>query len=260
MTGRVLITGAASGLGAALAAQCSAAGSVCALDLSPLPAPVTGQAWIAHDMADPDPAAWARLAERLAQQGPFDLVILSAGISATGQFEDIALPTHRSVIDVNLLGPIRLTQMLVAGGLLSPGARLVLVASLSCFTGYPGAASYAASKDGLASFARALRKPLRRAGTYVQLVCPGPMDTPHAARHAPEGARADRRLPPDIVARKILAAPPRKFLIVPGAGATLAASLGRAFPQTMTRIMGRILFRKLKGKNGLSEPGTSGRA
>lgn len=251
MTGRVLITGAASGLGAALAAQCSASGSVCALDLSPLPAPVTRQEWIVHDMADPDPAIWAQLGKRLAQQGPFDLVILNAGISATGRFEGIALPTHQAVIHVNLLGPMRLTQMLVADGLLAPGARLIFVASLSCFTGYPGAASYGASKDGLASFARALRKPLRRAGLHVQLVCPGPMDTPHAAQHAPEGARADRRLPPEIVAHKILAAPSRKFLIVPGTGAAFAAALGRAFPQTMTRIMGKILFRKLQGKNGM---------
>ena len=238
---KVLITGGASGLGAALATACTARGdAVHILDI----APGDGPTWHQHDMASVAPAAWARLADWLGVQGPFDMVILSAGISATGRFERISLPDHQKVIAVNLAGPMRLVHLLDTGAHLRAGARLVFVASLSCFTGYPGAASYAASKDGLAGFARSLRKPMRKRGVTVQLVCPGPMDTPHATRYAPEGSSAKGRMSPDRAARAILGS--RRFTIIPGAGPKLAAMIGRRAPQTMTRLMGQVLFSKLK--------------
>lgn len=248
--GRVLITGGSSGLGKALVDLCVERGlaPVCVLDIAPAPDAGDGKLdWVFHDMADQEAAPWAALSETLQKKGPFDLVILNAGINATGRFEGIPLATHLSVARVNLLGPLRLVHMLLHAGLLAPGGRLVLISSLSVFTGYPGAASYAASKDGLASLARALRKPLRKSGNIsVQLVCPGPMDTPHAARHAPEGARADRRIDPARVARQILALPHGRFVLLPGPGAKLAAVAGALFPQMMTRIMGKVLFARLK--------------
>ena len=240
---KVLIIGGASGLGAALVADCTMRGDdVHVIDIA---APV-GANWHRHDMSSADPAAWDATGDWLATHGPFDLVVLSAGISATGEFEAIPLPDHQRVASTNLTGPIRLTHLLVAGGFLRPGGRLVFVASLSCFTGYPGAASYAASKDGLAGFARALRPTMRKHGIAIQLACPGPMDTPHAARYAPKGASAKGRMAPEQVARAILAAPARRFAIIPGAGPKLAAVLGHIAPQTMTRLMGRILFSKLR--------------
>ncbi|WP_296643549.1 SDR family NAD(P)-dependent oxidoreductase [Roseinatronobacter sp.] len=236
---KVLVTGGASGLGAALVAACRARGDeVCAIDLDP-----AERSW-AHDLGNTDPAAWAALADWLATQGPFDLVILSAGISATGRFETIPLAQHQNVTAVNLAGPIRLVHLLESGHLLRAGGRLIFIASLSCFTGYPGAASYAASKDGLAGFARSLRRPMRKRGITVQLACPGPMDTPHATRYAPDGASTKGRLAPDRAAQAILNA--RSFTIIPGAGPKLAAFLGRLAPQTLTRLMGRVLFSKLK--------------
>ncbi len=242
---KVLVTGGASGLGAALVVACRQRGDrVSVIDLAP--APEADLAWFQHDMGSPDPQDWAQLDTWLAARGPFDLVVQSAGISATGPFESIAPERHLGVIGVNLAGPIQLALILHQGGLMAQGGRLVFVASLSCFTGYPGAASYAASKDGLATFARSLRKPLRKQEIFVQLVCPGPMDTPHATRYAPEGSSGKGRIAPETVARAILRAAPRQFGIVPGAGPKLTATLGRAFPQTMTRIMGRVLFDKLR--------------
>lgn len=240
---KVLITGGASGLGAALVAACTARGdSVHVLDIMPPDCPD----WHKHDMASDTPESWAALGTWLQAQGPFERVILSAGISATGRFERIALDSHHQVTAVNLTGPIRLVHMLLADGLIAPGGRLVLVASLSCHTGYPGAASYAASKDGMAGFARSLRAPLRKAGIAVQLVCPGPMDTPHATRYAPEGASAKGRMAPERAARAILDAPARRATIIPGGGPKLAALAGRIAPQAMTRLMGRVLFSRLK--------------
>lgn len=245
---RVLLTGGASGLGAALLGACQARGDqVTVIDA----APRTGMAarstsWLRHDLGTADPVAWANLETAMLAHGRFDLVVLNAGISATGRFEQIELADHLQVSRINLHAPLRQSMLLRRHGALAPGARLVLVASLSCFTGYPGAASYAASKDGLAAFARSLRRPLQREGIAVQLLCPGPMDTPHAARHAPAGTSAGRRLSPERVAQQVLTASPRRFLLLPGVGAHLGAMLGRMAPQAMTRIMGRVLFSRLK--------------
>jgi short-subunit dehydrogenase len=243
---RVLLTGAASGLGAALLRACMAReDQVCALDRAPCPDGVRVD-WVQTDLGAV--TDWAALGAELAEKGPFDLVILNAGISATGPFETITLDRHRAVSRVNLHAPLQITAQLVQAGSLAQGGRLVLVASLSCFTGYPGAASYAASKDGLAAFAASICKPVWRDHRIaVQLVCPGPMDTPHATEHAPEGADASRRMSPAKVAQAILTAPARRKVILPGMGAKLAAAAGRIAPQTLTRIMGRVLFAKLKG-------------
>lgn len=130
-------------------------------------------------------------------QGPFDLVILSAGISATGRFETISLDRHQYVTAVDLAG-----------------------------------------------FARSLRRPMRKREIAVQIGCPGPMDTPHATRDAPEGASAKGRLAPVRAAEAILNA--RSSSIIPGTGPKLLAVLGRLAPQTLTRLIGRVLFAKLK--------------
>jgi len=244
----ILLTGAASGLGAALLHACVARGdrvSVIDLDARPagLPPTVT---WLRHDLSATDPATWGQIALELVQHGPYDLAVLSAGISATGRFETISPDAHQQVSRVNLHAPMQLSLLLHQQGGFTEAARLVFVASLSCFTGYPGAASYGASKDGLAAFARSLRKPMNRAGVAVHLLCPGPMDTPHATKYAPKGARADRRIAPELVAQIVLDAPRGRFVLLPGNAAKLAALLGRIAPALMTRIMGRVLFAKLK--------------
>lgn len=122
--GRVLITGGSSGLGKALVDLCVERGlaPVCVLDIAPAPDAGDGKLdWVFHDMADQEAAPWAALSETLQKKGPFDLVILNAGINATGRFEGIPLATHLSVARVNLLGPLRLVHMLLHAGLLAPG-------------------------------------------------------------------------------------------------------------------------------------------
>ena len=62
------------------------------------------------------------------------------------------------------------------------GGTVIFVSSLSHRTGYPGAASYAASKGAIAVYAGSIRKPFRRAlGVHVACAFPGPMKTEHAA-------------------------------------------------------------------------------
>jgi len=243
---RVLISGGASGLGAALVARTLARGdAVTVIDRAPVPAGNRTQ-WIEADLgAD---GFLARVAPELS--GPFDLVVHAAGISATGRFEAIAETDAAAVIAVNLTAPAILTAHLLERDLIAPGGRLVFVGSLSSFTGYPGAAVYAGTKDGLLSLARSLRRPLWRAGRIrVQLVAPGPMDTPHAARHAPPGASGKRRIAPDRVAARVLAGG-GGLVVVPGAGARALAGLGRIAPSFATGLMRRAIYAKYPERVG----------
>jgi NAD(P)-dependent dehydrogenase (short-subunit alcohol dehydrogenase family) len=245
---RALVTGAASGLGRALATALAArGGTVCALDrdapgLATLP---LSTEQIAADLAD-RPGRPA-LAARLAAVGPFDAVLHVAGISATGRFEAIDPAAHAAVIEVNLTAPIVLTDTLIARGALAPGASLVFVASLSHRTGYPGAAVYAASKDGLVAYAEALAASPEARGLHVLTVLPGPLDTPHAARHAPPGASRRGRMDPDRAARAILARLGTRGTLTPGLGPAALGLLGRLAPGLATELMRRALYRPLAG-------------
>ncbi|MEX0957570.1 MAG: SDR family NAD(P)-dependent oxidoreductase [Rhizobiaceae bacterium] len=240
---KALITGGSQGLGAALVRCLIARGAqVCIVDRVP-PTAQAGVAFVRCDLSDMD--AIAGLALALPRAGPFDLVVMSAGISAVGAFETLPADTIEEVLDVNCLAPILLSRELLASGLIARGGRLVFVSSLSHFTGYPGASVYAASKDALVAFARSVRRPLRVGhGIIVQVVTPGPMRTAHAVHYAPPGSTGKGRADPDHVARVILRAR-RRLLIVPGLSARLMAILGRIFPGIATRAMRRIIFERL---------------
>lgn len=238
---RVLITGGASGLGAALVSACATRGDLlCVIDRAGPPEGYAG-AWLTTDLAETGFSA--RIAEDLAAAGPFDLVVAAAGISAAGAFEDIPPDVQRRVIAVNLAAPVELVAHLMRTGGLARGGRLVLVASLSHYTGYPGAAVYAGTKDGLITLARSLRGPLwRQCRVRVHALAPGPIDTPHAARYAPDDATGKGRMPAADLARRVLALRGGSVVRVPGAGPRVLAALARLAPGLAMRMMRRRLY------------------
>ncbi|WP_425419486.1 SDR family NAD(P)-dependent oxidoreductase [Oricola indica] len=244
-TGKALVTGGNAGLGRAFcAALCDEGYAVTTLDQT---APDGFVPWT-HRMCDlSDHAKLDAAIVNLAAVGPFDIVVLNAGISATGRFQAIPLDAHLKLLSVNTEAPLVLCAGLAARGALAPGGRVIFVSSLSHWTGYPGAASYAASKDAIAAYAKSIRKPFRKAfGVRVSCAFPGPLRTRHAARHAPKGASAAHRMEPDLAAGLILKSAKRGFAtILPGNRAKMAALAGWLLPRAVTRFMGRTVFRKL---------------
>lgn len=240
---RALITGGSEGLGAALVSRLLASGAqVCNVDRAPQAAQSPARLIRCDLTRQTDIAA---LPVSLATDGPFDLVVMSAGTSAVGPFEAMTEAQVRDVHDLNILAPVLLTRDLLAHDLIAPGGRLVLVASLSHFTGYPGASVYAGSKDALVAFARSLRRPLwSDKRIRVQVAAPGPMRTAHAERHAPPGSSGRGRADPDRIAAAILRAR-RRAMIVPGAAAGLMALFGRLFPGQATQVMRRLIYDRL---------------
>ena len=108
------------------------------------------------------------------------LFIHSAGINAVAPFGRSDLQTQIAVLDVNFCAPVMLTKTLLSRHILKRGSAIIFVSSLSHFVGYPGASVYGASKDGLTSFARSLSAALHPEGIHVMTVFPGPTRTPHA--------------------------------------------------------------------------------
>lgn len=249
---KVLVTGAARGLGRALTEELLGKGhSVMAVDretqsLESLPSSYRKSCKIKFaDLESPDSVQ--RLIQGLEKER-FDLVILNAGISATGKFEDIPSSAYDRLIAVNLRAPLVMASSMVRNGVMNRKGKFVFVSSLSNSVGYPGASVYAATKDALAVYARCVSKPFGMRKLRVLTVFPGPIRTEHAERHAPEGADAAHRMEPEKLARMILAAARgRAKTYYPGRNARLASWLGKLMPNRMTRLMRKLIFEKLKG-------------
>ncbi len=235
---KALVTGSSSGLGAALAVELKSRGyDVVGIDRNEPAADTVGRSIIC-DLSRPENLDQAL--PSIIASGPYTLVFMNAGISATGKFETIPIAAQLAVLQINLEAPLVMTNALLkADSLQGP---ICFISSLSHFTGYPGAATYAASKDGLVTYARSLRK----AGIKTTLAFPGPLDTPHAAHYAPNGAKADRRMKPAVAARIIVAAViAGKQSVKPGLIAKISSLIGRLFPNSVTNVMRKALYEKL---------------
>jgi short-subunit dehydrogenase len=192
--GHVLITGASSGLGRALALACARPGAVlhlCGRDATRLEQAAavarTRGATVAARMLDVTDAT--AMADWIAGAGRLDLVIANAGISAgTGDGTESAAQVRR-IFDINLAGALNTvlpareamrTQLPGADGL---RGRIATVASLAAFVPAPGAPSYCASKAALDAWTVASRPSARRDGISLTSVCPGYVRTAMTAEN-----------------------------------------------------------------------------
>lgn len=243
---RVLITGAADGIGRALAIRYREGGAqIVGVDVdrerSAALAQAHGVEMHVSDLADR--AALDALCATLGEAAPFDVVVMNAGISCAGRFRTSDLDVQQAVLRVNLEAPLVLTQALLASGRIAAGGSLVFVSSLSHQVGYPGAAVYAATKDGLASYGRSLSVALAGERIHVLRVFPGPTRTDHAVRYAPKGSSAEKRMPPERVAAEILrAVRRRRQTLIPGFGNRVIARIGGIAPRLMDTLMRKAIL------------------
>jgi short-subunit dehydrogenase len=250
-----VITGAASGIGRALAQTYGKAGyMITGVDVD-AEAAMRTQAdlinngiqarFIVADLARPEHLD--SIGDRLNDRPPIDVMIHCAGISAVGLYQALPWPQQEKVLRVNLYAPILLTQRLLQDRRLRQSAGLVFISSLSHYTSYPGAAVYAATKSGISSFSRSLSVALSNINVHVLTVYPGPVRTEHARRYSPDNSREQQRMDPITVAEAILAATRtrRTPMLFPGLLAKLSAWLGLWFPNLVERTMRRTILDKL---------------
>ena len=242
---RALVTGGSAGLGKALCDVLLQDGyEVTSVDRNPSPKG-SNVAHIACDLSDRKTVD--KLIEKLGKGEPFDIVIFNAGISATGKFEEIESASHARVVEINATAPMVLCAAMMQAEKIAQNGHIAFISSLSHFAGYPGASSYAASKDALAVYAKSIRKALKKShGITVTTAYPGPLKTDHAARHAPEGADAEKRMTPEEAAQLILSDVRKgNASALPGTAAKIVALIGRIAPKPLTMVMRTIIYRKL---------------
>ena len=179
---RVFITGASSGLGAALAQHYGAQGAQLGLagrQLEGLQATATGLDAQLYQADVRDAAAMQRVAEAfLNEVGTPDIVIAAAGISVGTLTEETAdAPVFRAVMDTNVLGLVHTFQPFIAA-MQSNGGVLCGISSVAGVRGLPGGGAYSASKAAAKVYLEALRLELKVRGIAVVTVAPGYIDTP----------------------------------------------------------------------------------
>jgi len=248
---RVLLTGAVAGLGRALCNRLLDEGHhVVAVDhdndglLEMKKSSDQNPDIILTDLGDVD--AVSRLIENLGQYPKFDLIILNAGISATGKFEEIPVNAYQKMLTLNTQTPMVMASAMLGRAMVEKGGTIVFVSSLSHATGYPGASVYGASKDAITIYAKSIRRSCAVKNINILTVFPGPIKTRHAERHAPSNANGEKRMAPDKLAHLILkAVKARKRHLYPGPVAKLIRVTGWLFPASITKLMRRIIFEKL---------------
>ncbi|GJD51670.1 Putative oxidoreductase SadH [Methylobacterium crusticola] len=194
-----LVTGAGSGIGAALALALVRKGCrLAVVDRDPVGLGRTvarvqeiGGDVSSHLLDVTDAAAVAALPEAvLARHGPLDLLVNNAGVALAGRFAELDLADFEWVMDVNFRAVVRMTHAflpLLAG---RPAAQIVNLSSLYGIIAPPGQTAYAASKFAVRGFSEALRHEHAGTGLGVTVVHPGGVATA-IARNARIGARLD---------------------------------------------------------------------
>lgn len=177
---RVVITGASSGVGEALARHYAAADSILGLISRRNPQVELPGKIVSYPLDVTDEAALARAAQDfIGRFGAPDLVIANAGISsgtAGEHLEDVA--KLRRILEVNVAG-MAATLAAFAPAMREAGrGTLAGIASVAGFRGLPGNGAYCASKAGAIAWLESLRVELHGSGVSVVCICPGYIDTP----------------------------------------------------------------------------------
>lgn len=184
MSRHVLVTGGGSGIGAAIARRCAAAGyrvSLLGRRSVPLEAVAGGLAAqaagiVSADVTDDD-ALTRALLQLTSTHGPVEILVNSAGAAPTAPFRKLDEQQWSATLDVNLNGPVRCMRALLPGMEQAGWGRIVNIGSTAALIGYRYVSVYCAAKHGLLGVTRALALELAQSGITVNMVCPGYTDT-----------------------------------------------------------------------------------
>lgn len=228
---RVLITGAGSGFGLALAQRYARTGArVACVDLTVERAEVgrasltgDGHLALATDVGD-DAAMQALHDAVMAAWGGVDVLVNNAGIASAGALVDTTMDEWRRILEIDLLGVVRGCRLFVPHMIAAGRGQVLSTASFAGLAGAPGIMSYGVAKAGVVALSDQLRAELHGTGVRVGVICPAFFRTnlmETAIADDATKAKVQRwmdRSPdkPDVVADRAFAAAERgDFLILP---------------------------------------------
>ena len=205
---KALVTGAASGIGRAIALRLAAEGAnlwLVDIDEPGLAKVVDECRWAGVevigrrcDVAQPREVS-ATVAVILADWGGVDLLVNNAGITYYGRIECMAAEHWDRLMRVNLLSHVQFTRELLPTLLARREAHVLNVCSALGLVGMPKVAAYCTSKFGMVGFTEALRNELGRQGLGVTALCPGFVTTNLFTNAPLEKSATEHKLPPRII-------------------------------------------------------------
>ncbi|WP_457949713.1 SDR family NAD(P)-dependent oxidoreductase [Pseudarthrobacter sp. alpha12b] len=224
-----LVTGGASGIGAAIADKLSAEGAhVAVLDLNPGSSEHLG---IVCDVSD-DASVQAAIDGVVRKFGRLDIVVNNAGIGAQGDVSTNSDDEWRRVMDINVLGVVRVSRASLPHLRRSTAPAIVNICSIAATAGLPQRALYSATKGAVQSLTLAMAADHIAEGIRVNCVNPGTVDTPWVARllqssadPAAERAALNARQPHGRLVQAAEVAAAVTYLAGPCAGSTSGVAL-----------------------------------
>jgi short-subunit dehydrogenase len=248
-----VITGAAQGIGRALALNLAGEGADLALvdvDADRLAATAAaaenlGVAVSVHPLDIGDEAAVAALPDAvLARHGRVNLLVNNAGVALMGNFDEVSLADIEWLFAINFWGVVRMTKAFLPVLRREPAAWIVNLSSVFGIIAPAGQSAYAASKFAVRGFSEALRHELDGSNVGLSVVHPGGIATaiaenarvaasvdPALARQAIQGFKAVARTTPEAAAARIVAGIVRhEKRILIGGDARFIAVMQRFFP------------------------------
>ena len=266
-----VITGAASGIGRAIAVSLARRG--CGLALADIDeaglaqtARLAGRASriSCHRLDVADAAAVAAFPERVLAAHPgVDVLVNNAGVALGGSFAQLSDADFKWLFSINFWGVVRMTWAFLPLLQARDEARVVNLSSLFGLIAAPGQTAYVASKFAVRGFSESLRQELRGTSVGITVVHPGGVATAiarsarlAAALDADEAARAVPRfealltLPPEIAGETIVRAVERRRpRVLVGRDARIASAVERLAPVSYWRLLERMGRRGDRGRD-----------
>jgi len=241
-----VVTGASSGIGAAIARELAGRGHGITLvarrvdRLEELAEELAATGTIAHvvttDLADR--SARAALPDRVGALGlEADILVNNAGVSTLGPVASSDPDAELAMVEVDVLAVVDLCSRFLPGMVRRGRGAVLNVASTGAFQPLPGQAGYGAAKSFVLSYTQSLGGELRGTGVTATTLCPGPVDTGFGERAGFSKEDAAAALPavmwetPDAVARAgIEGLAAGRAVVIPGLANRAAAVVGRLVP------------------------------
>lgn len=259
---KVLITGAGSGLGRALADRYARAG--CAVGVADrnferaqeaLDA-LGGSGHLAFAVDVGDDASFDRFANEVRQAwGVPDIVVNNAGIASGGSLIETTMAEWREVIEINLLGVVRGCRAFLPGMLEARRGYVLNIASFAALAGAPHIMSYGVAKSGVYTLSEQLRAELHGTGVGVSVACPAFFQTnllqnwrgSERMRAAAGRLMQHSRDSIDSVADRIFAgAEAGRFLILPTRDEPMRWRMKRWFPNLYFRQLMKLIAERAR--------------
>ena len=249
-----LVTGAASGIGRALALELARFGvELLLVDINDAELAETVRqasthggrvAWDVVDLASRDETARliARVGDEFTQ---LDILVNNAGVAYYGTTHEMTEAQWQRLLSVNLLAPLQLTRALLPGLLLRPEAHVLNVSSVAGLVGVNRLAAYNATKFALVGFSESLRAEYSARGLGVTTLCPGLVRTKifdtamtSSGRRVPRFPRWLTNSPEGVARRAVQAIRKNRGLVVVGMPARVIWWIKRLLPAFFDRVQG----------------------